>query len=49
MLLFIAWSFSLTSIVSHLGTFLVRLTIVLSLRKGPIELVLKPAHVSFSP
>ena len=32
-----------------MGTFLVRLTIVLSLRKAPIEPVYKPVHVSLCP
>ena len=37
------------STYSNLGTFLVHLPIVLSLRKAPIGLVYKPAHVSLFP
>ena len=48
-LLFIVLSLSEPSIYSNLGTFLVCLTIVLSLRKAPIGLVYKPTHVSLCP
>ena len=44
-LLLIVWSYSDTSTLSSQGTFLVHLTIVLSLRKAPIGLVYKPAYV----
>ena len=44
-LLFIVLSYSNPSPYDNLGTFLVRLTIVLSLRKAPIGLVYKPAYV----
>ena len=44
-LLFIVLSYSDPSPYDNLGTFLVRLTIVLSLRKAPIGLVYKPAYV----
>ena len=39
------WSYSDTSTLSSQGTFLVRLSIVLSLRKVPSGLVYKPAYV----
>ena len=45
-LLFIVSPFSLLSTTSYLGTFLVHLAIVLSLRKAPSGLVYKPTHVS---
>ena len=48
-LLLIVLSFSEPSTYSNLGTFLVHLPIVLSLRKAPIGLVYKPAHVSLFP
>ena len=44
-LLFIVLSYSNPSIYDNLGTFLVHLTIVVSLRKAPIGLVYKPAYV----
>ena len=42
-------SYSNPSTYGNLGTFLVRLPIVLSLRKAPIGLVYKPAYVSLCP
>ena len=48
-LLFIVSSFSEPSIHSNLGTFQVRLLIVLSLKKAPIGLVYKPTYVSLFP
>ena len=45
-LLFIVLSISEPSTYSNLGTFLVHLLIVLSLKKAPIGLVYKTAHVS---
>ena len=48
-LLFIVLSYSDPSTYDNLGTFLVHLTIVLSLRKAPIGLVYKPAHVFLCP
>ena len=48
-LLFIVLSYSDPSTYDNLGTFLVCLAIVLSLRKAPIELVYKPAHVFLCP
>ena len=44
-LLLIVWSYSDPSTYDNLGTFLVRLAIVLSLRKEPIGLVYKPTYV----
>ena len=43
-LLLIVWSYSDPSTYDNLGTFLVHLAIVLSLRKALIGLVYKPAH-----
>ena len=48
-LLLIVWSYSDPSTYDNLGTFLVHLTIVLSLRKAPIGLVYKPAYVFLCP
>ena len=48
-LLFIVSSYSNPSTYDNLGTFLVRLTIVLSLRKAPIGLVYKPAYAFLCP
>ena len=48
-LLLIVLLFSKPSTYGNLGTFLVHLTIVLSLRKAPNGLVYKPAHVSLCP
>ena len=48
-LLFIVSLYSDPSTYDNLGTFLVHLTIVLSLRKAPIGLVYKPAYVFFCP
>ena len=47
--LFMVWSYSDISTLSRLGTFLVCLSIVLSLRKAPIGLVYKPVHVFLCP
>ena len=49
MLLLIAWLFSTLPLIANIGTFLVHLSIVLSLRKAPIGPVYKPAHVSLFP
>ena len=49
MLLFIAWSSSTFPFIASIGTFLVCLPIVLSLRKAPIRLVYEPAHVYLFP
>ena len=43
------WLYSDTSTLNSQGTFLVCLTIVLSLRKASIGLVYKPAHVFLCP
>ena len=48
-LLLIVSSFSKPSTYSSMGTFLVHLFIVLSLRKAPIGLVYKPAYVFLCP
>ena len=49
-LLFIVSSFFSTfPLIASIGTFLVHSPIVLSLRKAPIGLVYKPAHVSLFP
>ena len=48
-LLFIVSSYSNPSPYDNLGTILVHLTIVLSLRKAPIGLVYKPAYVFLCP
>ena len=48
-LLLIVLSISKPSTYSSLGTFLVCLAIVLSLRKAPIGLVYKPTHVFLCP
>ena len=48
-LLFILLSYSEPSTYCNLGTFLVHLPIVLSLRKAPIGLVYKPAYVLLCP
>ena len=48
-LLFIVSSYSNPSTYDNLGTFLVRLAIVLSLRKAPIGLVYKPTYIFFCP
>ena len=48
-LLFIVLSYSDPSTYDNLGTFLVCLSIVLSLRKAPIGLVYKPAYIFLSP
>ena len=48
-LLFIVLLYSDLSTYDNLGTFLVHLAIVLSLRKAPIGLVYKPAHVFLCP
>ena len=47
--LLMVWSYSDTSTLSSQGTFLVCLTIVLSLRKAPIGLVYKPTYVFLCP
>ena len=49
MLLFITWLFSTFLLIASICTFLIHLSIVLSLRKAPIGLVYKPAHVSLFP
>ena len=43
------WLYSNTSTLNSLGTFLVRLSIVLSLRKAPTGLVYKPTYVFLCP
>ena len=48
-LLLIVWSYSDPSTYDNLGTFLVHLAIVLSLRKAPIGLIYKPAYVFLCP
>ena len=48
-LLLIVWLYSDTSTLSSWGTFLVRLTIVLSLGKASIGLVYKPTYVFLCP
>ena len=48
-LLLIVWLYSDPSTYDNLGTFLVRLAIVLSLRKAPMGLVYKPTYVFLCP